>query len=59
VAAAGSGAAGFAIARRRCGADDQAAADSRGVKPELDGTVENEVDAVSLANPVVSLQDTA
>jgi hypothetical protein len=59
VVAAGAGAAGFALARRRCGADDQAAADSNGVKPEMDGTVEKKVDALSLTNPLVSLEDTA
>jgi hypothetical protein len=52
-------AAGFAIARRRGGADDQAAADSRGVERELNDTVDDEADALSLANPVVRLDDTA
>jgi hypothetical protein len=51
VVAAGGGSAGFALARRRCDADDQAAADSSGAKPELDGTVEDEVDALSHKSP--------
>jgi hypothetical protein len=59
VVAAGAGAAGFALVRRRCGAGDQAAGDSSGVEPELDGTVEDEVDALSLTNPLVSLEDSA
>jgi hypothetical protein len=55
VVAAGAGGAGFALARRRCGADDQAAADYGGVERELNETVENEVDPLSLANPLVTL----
>jgi hypothetical protein len=58
VVAAGAGAAGFALARRRCGADDQAAADYGGVERELNETMEDEVDARSLADPVVGLEDT-
>jgi hypothetical protein len=56
VIAAGVSAAGFALARRRCAANDQAAADSSGVKPELDETLQADVDAIPLAKPRASLE---
>jgi hypothetical protein len=46
VIAAGAGAAVFVIARRRCGADDQAAADSGGLEKGLDEHVQDEADAL-------------